>query len=486
MNRHILLILLIFKAGVCFENYKPNVAIIGGGIGGAASSHFLTELFNNNLNIDLYEAKTIGGRLATVEIDQNEFEAGGSIIHPQNKYMQEFAKLLGLEQRSSSDQRAGIWNGNEIVFEESNWGVVSLAKLLYRYGIQPFSLNRYINAILNDFAKIYDLQDAGKSFENVTSLLAAMNKEFPKLLNISVKDHLLKLGYSEQLLDEIVKAPLVVDYGQDTNIHSFVGSVALAGADFNLWAIKGGNKQVPEHLIYRNKNVNVIPSCVTKIVNMQTKDDKTLYELHYHNKDSTTMMQSRYDIVIIATPLTNDQAFPISFEGFPKTDFHGVGKYHETIATFIKGDLKPHYFGLDEELDAILSCDPNKTIISSVGKVNSVKNTLKHSRVWKIFSNAPLELGIIEEMFSNLDKVKEINWKAYPEYSTNIQEANFRLHTALYHVNAIEWAASAMEMSAISGRNVAILAHADFSRRCNCKIANMYTDVPENTPSNEL
>lgn len=71
------------------------LAIIGGGIGGAATSHFLTELFHNNLNIDLYEAETIGGRLATVQIDNNEFEAGGSIIHPENKYMQEFVKLLG-------------------------------------------------------------------------------------------------------------------------------------------------------------------------------------------------------------------------------------------------------------------------------------------------------------------------------------------------------------------------------------------------------
>ena len=70
-------------------------AIIGGGIGGASSSHFLSELFDNNLNIDLYEVKTIGGRLATIEIDNNEFEAGGSIIESENRYMQDFVQLLG-------------------------------------------------------------------------------------------------------------------------------------------------------------------------------------------------------------------------------------------------------------------------------------------------------------------------------------------------------------------------------------------------------
>jgi prenylcysteine oxidase/farnesylcysteine lyase len=44
---------------------------------------------------------------------------------------------------------------------------------------------------------------------------------------------------------------------------------------------------------------------------------------------------------------------------------------------------------------------------------------------------------------------------------------NFKLHDALYYVNAIEWAASAMEMSAIGGRNVAILAYNDFLQRYN-------------------
>jgi len=62
---------------------------------------------------------------------------------------------------------------------------------------------------------------------------------------------------------------------------------------------------------------------------------------------------------------------------------------------------------------------------------------------------------------------KEIAWKAYPHYSTNINLDNFKLHDALYHVNAIEWAASAMEMSAIAGRNVAILAYNDLQKSRN-------------------
>ena len=63
--------------------------------------------------------------------------------------------------------------------------------------------------------------------------------------------------------------------------------------------------------------------------------------------------------------------------------------------------------------------------------------------------------------------VKEKIWKAYPFYSTESRFDKFKLYNGLYHVNAIEWAASAMEMSAIGGRNVAILAHKDFIQKCS-------------------
>lgn len=71
------------------------IAIVGAGIGGASASHFLTELFDGNLEIDIFESNKIGGRLATVNVGGKEYEAGGSIIHSRNKYMKDFVELLG-------------------------------------------------------------------------------------------------------------------------------------------------------------------------------------------------------------------------------------------------------------------------------------------------------------------------------------------------------------------------------------------------------
>lgn len=75
---------------------KPNIAIIGAGIGGSSSSHFVRELFGPQATIDVFEASDrIGGRLHTVEVAGKRFESGGSIIHPDNKYMGDFVKQLG-------------------------------------------------------------------------------------------------------------------------------------------------------------------------------------------------------------------------------------------------------------------------------------------------------------------------------------------------------------------------------------------------------
>lgn len=54
-------------------------------------------------------------------------------------------------------------------------------------------------------------------------------------------------------------------------------------------------------------------------------------------------------------------------------------------------------------------------------------------------------------------------------------------------MNAIEWVASAMEMSAISGRNVALLAYNDFVQKYYLKKSEtVQENSDENTPSTEL
>ena len=75
--------------------YLLLLAIIGAGIGGTSSAHFLRKKFGPSCNITIYESGHIGGRLATTVMAGKEYEVGGSIIHSANKLMTEFLGETG-------------------------------------------------------------------------------------------------------------------------------------------------------------------------------------------------------------------------------------------------------------------------------------------------------------------------------------------------------------------------------------------------------
>jgi len=52
--------------------------------------------------------------------------------------------ILGLEKSPSSDEKYGIWNGDQFIFIASDWSIISWTKLLYRYGFQLYNLKRYL------------------------------------------------------------------------------------------------------------------------------------------------------------------------------------------------------------------------------------------------------------------------------------------------------------------------------------------------------
>ena len=60
-------------------------------------------------------------------------------------------------------------------------------------------------------------------------------------------------------------------------VHGFVGSVALAGAQDGLWAVRGGNKLIPEGCL-RKSGANLMRARVTKI---KRSEKGRKYEIEY-------------------------------------------------------------------------------------------------------------------------------------------------------------------------------------------------------------
>lgn len=313
------------------------------------------------------------------------------------------------------------------------------------------------------------MQENEQAFEQVDELLAAVS---PYLLNLTKKSYIDVLenefGFSSAFVHEIAQAITLVNYGQSVRIPGFVGLVSFAGSGSELWSVEGGNKQIPIHLAHHSKariQLNTKVDSITYLSNHQFKLnyinlDQQLDELKYHS--------SVYDYVILAAPMITGTE--IRFENFTSRNYllNGIfDKYqmHQTVATFVKGTTLKSYSD-----KAVLSCDIDKdgsffTSFSPLTPINiteqDIESYLKNgpnSTVYKLFSNSQLKTHDLYTFFDDIEEVREVIWHAYPEYNrVNLPFPPFKIRAGMYYLNAIEWAASAIEMSLIGGKNVALL-----------------------------
>jgi prenylcysteine oxidase / farnesylcysteine lyase len=156
----VFLLPLLLPAQVLSLPHASDVCIVGAGISGASTAFFLTNYTTSPaLHLRVFERRPrVGGRLATVTIAGDHFEAGGSIIHPRNLHARRFADLLGLAVKTGDDDDwLGIWDGTRFVFQTlrppppgSSWlrrklhGLLNSLLLLNRYGLSLLRMDRFV------------------------------------------------------------------------------------------------------------------------------------------------------------------------------------------------------------------------------------------------------------------------------------------------------------------------------------------------------
>ena len=192
---------------------------------------------------------------------------------------------------------------------------------------------------------------------------------------------------------------------------------------------------------------------------LNTKVDSVTYlgpnqfQLNITTKTGQTYSKT-YSSVIIATPLTENQIKFLNFsvnlvQNMPKR------KYHRTVSTLVAGQLNKKFRGKD-----VLSINKSN-FFTSIGRVYPVDDSRNEKTpVYKLFSPTPLTTEQLNSIFDETKVVRINDWFAYPEYdSLSLPLPSFILYPGIYHLNAIEWAASAIEMSLIGGRNTALLTY---------------------------
>ncbi|KAL4659768.1 prenylcysteine oxidase-like [Arapaima gigas] len=449
------------------------IAIIGAGIGGTATAHFLRQHFGPEVRIDVFEKGAVGGRLATVTVNHQDYEAGGSIIHSLNLHMQDFVKQLGLKYRKSVAGKTAVFNGEEFILEETDWYLLDLFRLWWRYGISFIRLQMWVEEIMEKFMRIYKYQAHGYAFSSVEELLHSLGGTgFCNMTRRSLTESLLELGVSQRFIEEVIAPIMRVNYGQNISIPAFVGAVSLAGAQANIWAVEGGNKLVCSGLLKLAK-ANLMKARVTT-VSLHTAGESNLYQLDFTSP--TEKGTEFYEIVVVATPLETGVEPGISFHNFEPPLPEITGSYHQTVASIVHGYLNCSYFGFPDPklfpFTSVLTTDSPGLFFNSAASICPVNISTGFRRkqpqeagIYKVFSQRPLVKEDLKILFKSYYSVQVTNWQAYPHYGSMQGLPPVILHDHLYYLNSIEWAASAMEMSSVAAKNIALLAYHRWNRQ---------------------
>jgi len=146
------------------DESPPTVCIVGSGVGGSSVAHFLR---NYSVSTGLNQAKIlmferheiVGGRMRTVTVAGDTFEAGGSILHPKNYHVKDFVERFNLTVRLPTpieeSSAIGIWDGKRFVVKTFGSGtkfpfldtIVSWVNDLYlflRYGLSLLRMSSFI------------------------------------------------------------------------------------------------------------------------------------------------------------------------------------------------------------------------------------------------------------------------------------------------------------------------------------------------------
>ena len=260
-----------------------------------------------------------------------------------------------------------------------------------------------------------------------------------------------------------------------------IGAVSLAGSQGGLWSVEGGNWRVCDGLLSSSKATVYKNTRVTEVVkNNNGSTERPIYTL----KGDGNIPDKQYDMVIVAAPLEISSYF-FDCKGCrnwpsPKE----LGEFWRTVATFVHGHINLTHFGFGTEYDipeVIGTTETPKNYFNSIGKQQPVENRTEEdpngTPIRKVFSRSDLTDSQLNELFSRVNEVKVVSWLAYPHFTPPEKFWSFVLDDGVFYINAIEHSASAMEMSAVSSKNAALLAHQYYTG----KASNV---PPENSSSN--
>ncbi|KAK3818374.1 MAG: Prenylcysteine lyase-domain-containing protein [Benniella sp.] len=412
---------LLSPASLYLSNGQPHakelapvksVAIIGAGAAGSSTAYYLNQFlqppqlsYKHHHQVTIFEqSDRIGGRCRAFRVrnpgQKDEYiELGASIFVKVNHNLVNAAKEFGLKTKPLDDEMVAIWDGQQFIFEESQWKFWSIIKGLRRWGLGPFRMKFLLKTTLDDLLAWYKTTEA---FDSISGF--AKRFRLDKVSSIMSNTFLKKHGLGPDYSKEVVEVATRVNYGSNLDEIHALGALVTMAADDAL-QIQGGNFQIFEGMVGHSKANVQLNTKIARVHRLPPRDgEESLFEV--------TMMSGHKEIfntVVLAAPIhTSGIDFDIDLPPQPKVSYRTI------YATFVRGLVNPGYFNATsaEKFPAHILTTRGKAEFTSL----SIQTKLSNGEtVTKIFSPAPLEDELLDRLYLKRTWVKVKQWKAYPK-----------------------------------------------------------------------
>ena len=461
MRLEFIIYLFILSNYIIITQDFIKVAIVGAGIGGSSAAYYI--LKNKNFSVDIYERRDrVGGRVFSQKVMNQTENLGASFLLKENQVIFKMINDLNLSTQfaeEDSDGSIGIFNNKSILLTLGESDIINVIKVIWRYGIfAPLKSKAIITKHLEKFNKIYELLNKKNTSTSLYELLQKTENEY--LITTTIGEYLKQNGVNAKYVDELYSAVIAGIYNQHQEVNSYAGFVALIGANNSPLNIVGGNDLLIKKIIESNQKSGrfnlFLNTSITEIVKNNSK---------FIVKDEFGS-EKVYDYIIIACPLIKVN---ITFTNIniDHKNYYPY-KFITPYLAFVKGIPRPEYFNWknnDILPNTLISTDKHQGIV--------IQMAYFKEDVYRLVSEIELTEEMIEEKgyFNKGSKIiYRHHWNfAYPQFE-NFKEnlknlPEFILDQNMFYINAIEAAASCMELSMISARNIVNIIENEYNSK---------------------
>jgi len=255
---------------------RLKVAVLGGGLGGAATALWLRDAFGSEEDLEVVVIcdDVVGGRCRTIEFDGGRYEAGTSVVSNTSVYFRQLMRRFFLRELHVPGLHLpfGIFDGTQFLLCGNGavgLGGSHLATKLFticwfalRFGALAIWRMRSLEAgpVVPDFPRLYRALQEGATFAHPRELLSILGHRSLRLSERSIEHWLLREHRLPAKLVTDVVAPCLrsVHGGQDIHeVHAFAGLAGLLACGNGLYgqcfAVHGGIDQVPRLALEASK-----------------------------------------------------------------------------------------------------------------------------------------------------------------------------------------------------------------------------------------